>query len=222
MKNTNQLSRRLLLGGIGAGAASLAAAAAASASSSHLATGQRWPSTRSANGWLIGGPTGTYRVEGSSLDLTLAEGAAATLLIHAARRINYELDTLRPGDLIGLTSDRRVASAPRSNLLSGSAIHFRPGAFPLGTDDNLFADQVVIIEDIVAEANGALAWGGHLTVPDQGLIYLASAPGAASSKKAASTFEEQDSFDSSAGAGTIDAFQPDRRRAAMAFARKKR
>ncbi|MCI9887422.1 hypothetical protein JT358_02945 [Micrococcales bacterium 31B] len=169
----------------------------------------------------MGGPTGTYRVEGSSIDLTLAEGAAATILIHAARRINYELDTLRPGDLIGLTHDRRVASTPRSNLLSGSAILFRPGAFPLGTDDNLFADQVVVFEDIVAEANGALAWGGHLAVPDQGLIYLASAPDSVSSKKAASMFEEQDRFDSSAGAGTIDAFQPARRRAAMAFARKK-
>lgn len=220
MSNAHQLSRRLLLGGLGAGAVSLAAASPAPAS--RLTTDQRWPSTHSDNGWRIGAPTRTHRVEGSSLDLTLADGAATTLLIHAARRINYELDTLRTGDLIGLTHDRNVASAARSNLLSGSAIHFRPGSFPLGTDDNFFADQIVVIEDIVAEAGGALAWGGHLAVPDQGLIYLSSPPGAASSTKAARKFEEQDSIDSSTGAGTIDAFQPGRRRAAMAFARSRR
>ena len=218
MSNPHQLSRRLLLGGLGAGAVSLAAAPSAPASRS--ATDQRWPSTRSDNGWRIGGPTRTHCVEGSSLDLTLADGAAATLLIHAARRINYEFDTLRTEDLIGLTHDRNVASAARSNLLSRSAIHFRPGSFPLGTDDNLFPNQVVILEDIVAEAGGALLWGGHLTIPDQGLLYLSSASGAASITKAVRKFEEQDSIDSSTGAGSIDAFQPTRRLTAKAFARK--
>lgn len=222
MSNSPLLSRRLLLGGFGASVVGLSASASASASAPRSTKGQRWASARSANGWPIGGPTRTYRVEGSSLDLTLAVGAAATLLIHAARRINYELDTLWPGDLVGLSHDRNVASAERSNLLSGSAVHFRPGAFPFGTDANLFAEQIVVIEDIVAEAKGALAWGGHLAVPDQGLIYIASAPGAPPSTKAARVIEEQDSMDSSTGAGAIDAFQPVRRRAARAFARTRR
>lgn len=224
MSNSPQLPRRLLLGGLGAGVASLAVGSSTSAwaSPSRSGTAQRWPSARSANGWPIGGPTRTHRVEGSSLNLTLTDGAAATLLIHAARRINYELDTLRPGDLVGLTHDRQVASATRSNLLSGTAILFRPGSFPLGTDDNLFPNQVVIFEDIVAEASGALMWGGHLATPDQGLIYIAPAPGSTSVTKTARTFEREDSISTSSGAGAIDAFQTDRRRTAKTFARERR
>lgn len=220
MHNAHHLSRRSFLGGLSAGAVSLATERAASASD--LQASKPWPSSRSANGWPIGGPSRTHRVEGSALDLTLADGVAATLLIHAARRINYELDSLRTGDITGLTRNRLVASTPRSNLLSGTAIHFRPEAFPLGTDGNLFADQIVVFEDIVAEAGGALSWGGHLAVPDQGLIYLTSAPGAGSSERTARVFREQDAMSSSSGAGAIDAFEPTRRRAAIAFARKKR
>ncbi len=220
MHSTSAVSRRVILGGLGAGAvgvataASATAAPAAPAAPADAARAKPWTRSRSDNGWRIGGATQEYPIEGTDLRVTLAAGAPAVVLLHAARRINYELDTLRAGDVVGLVSDRAVMSSHRSNLLSGTAIHVRPGFFPYGTSGNLFPDETVVLEDIVAESGGVLAWGGHLAVPDQGLIYLTGAPSSAVVEELADDLFEADRMNTAGGAGAIDAHDPARRSAA--------
>lgn len=216
MQFNSAVSRRMILGGLGAGAVAVATAEGSAAAPGDPAdsAAKPWTRSRSENGWRIGGKTRTYPIEGTDRTVTLASGAPAAVLLHAARRINYELDTLRSGDVVGLVRDRVVMSPQRSNLLSGTAIHFRPGFFPYGTSGNLFPDETVVLEDIVAESGGVLAWGGHLPVPDQGLIYLtgSSSPGAAT--RLADDLFEADRMDTAGGAGAIDAHEPGRRSAA--------
>lgn len=173
-----------------------------------------WSSSRSANGWSIGAPSATFRIEGTNHDVTLAIGLTATILLHAARRFNYELDTLRTGDVSGLSTDRDVLSPERSNILSGTAILIRPDSFPYGTSGNLFPDEIVVLEDIVAETGGVLAWGGHLHTPDQGLLYIDRPPSSPAVQRLARVHDETDGMSVSGGAGQIDAFDADRRREA--------
>lgn len=169
-----------------------------------------WRASRSANGWPVNAAAGTFRVEGTDLDIVLASGSASVVLLHALRRLNYELDTLRPGDLVGGTSDRNVLSPERSNLLSGTAVLFRPGHFPYGTPDNLYPEQILVLEDIVTESAGVLAWGGHLATPDQGLIYVRTPPINANLARVVRRFEDTDRMDTEGGVGQIDVFSSDR------------
>ncbi|MGL5865505.1 MAG: hypothetical protein ACRCYX_06460 [Dermatophilaceae bacterium] len=220
MRETNQMSRRLLLSGVGAGAVALVAAPHATATTA--APPGPWAGSASANGWQIGGPGAEHRIEGTDLTVVLATGAPAAVLLHAVRRVGYELGELRPGDVVGLVTDRRVASAERSNLLSGTAIHLRPGSFPRGTDGNLFPPEVVVLEDIVAEADGVLGWGGHLDVPDQGLLYVTAPPASATIGRLAGDLDRVNRMDAAGGAGDVDAFDPARRTRALAFGSQRR
>lgn len=217
MKFHSAVSRRVILGGLGAGAVAVATTEGSTAAPGDTAAAgatKPWTRSRSENGWRIGAATREFPIEGTGLTVTLATGAPAAVLLHAARRINYELDTLRTGDIVGLVRDRAVASPQRSNLLSGTAIHFRPGFFPYGTSGNLFPDETVVLEDIVAESGGVLAWGGHLAVPDQGLVYLTGPPTPGAAERLAADLFEADRMDSGGGAGAIDAHDPTRRSAA--------
>lgn len=208
---TRALSRRALLGGLGAAAALGGAHRAASAAERP----RPWTSGRSANGWRVGTAGTEHRIEGTGLTVTLAEGATAVILLHAVRRFSYEVDTLRRGDVVGLTTDRSVASPERSNLLSGTAVHLRPGSFPRGTGGNLFPDQVAVLEDVVAESDGVLGWGGHLEVPDQGLLYVTTPPASRAVGSVAERFVHLDRMGVAGGAGDVDPFDPVRRKAAV-------
>ncbi|BCQ05892.1 hypothetical protein B6N42_01935 [Cutibacterium avidum] len=177
---------------------------------------------RSANDWPIGAAAAAQTVEGAGIDVTLTTGAPSVVLLHALRRINYELVSLRPGDVAGLQHDRNVASPQRSNLLSGTAFLFRESFLPYGSTGNLFPDEVVVLEDIVAESRGVLAWGGHLRVPDQSLIYLAKGPTSPEVGRLQSHFDMVDHVDASGGAGTIDAYLPERRAVARRELRRRR
>lgn len=211
------VSRRSILGGsLGASASALFFTPAATAKPGVYG----WVGSRSANGWRIGAPSSVFGIEGTNVSVTLASGAPAVVLLHAARRINYELDTLRKGDIVGVSFDRlQVKSPEQSNLLSGTAIHFRPGSFPRGESGNLFPHEIVVLEDIVAESAGVLSWGGHLAVPDQGLIYVSRGPEPTGS--VARRVESLDRIDSSEGAGAVDSHHPKRRQAALKARRKR-
>lgn len=74
-----------------------------------------------------------------------------------------------------------------------------------------------MLEDIVAETAGVLAWGGHLDEPDQALLYVNVAPVAPAVPELAQEFAELDRMDSSGGVGQIDAFDPSRRGVAQEF-----
>jgi hypothetical protein len=220
IETTSILSRRRVLTVAGAALVALAVAPRANAAPTPGPTTARpraWNSGRSANGWPIGGATAEHRIEGTDLSVVLAQAPPPAVLLHAVRRVNYEVDTLRAGDVVGLTTDRLVASPERSNLLSGTAVHIRAGSFPRGTDGNLFPDQVAVFEDIVTEAGGVLGWGGHLSVPDQGLLYLAAPPASRSVVSLAERFGHLDRMNVEGGAGDVDVFDAGRRRAVARF-----
>ncbi|WP_218642088.1 hypothetical protein [Microbacterium sp. RU33B] len=180
-----------------------------------------WKSDKSANGWPIGGPSSVFRIEGTNHSITLAVGSAAGVLLHAVRRFNYEIDALRDGDAKGLSTDRAVTSPERSNLLSGTAVLIRPDSFPLGTTGNLYPNEITILEDIVMEAGGVISWGGHLKIPDQGLLYIAKPPLSAATSRLAKRCDETDAMGTAGGVGQINAFERDRLREVELFLEQK-
>ena len=85
-------------------------------------------------------------VEGTGLTVRLLAGPAAAALVYVARRFHYEIDTLRPGDLVGDPA--------------GTAIDIRPGWYPAGVSGGLFPHQLIVVRDILAECDGLVRWGG--------------------------------------------------------------
>ena len=60
----------------------------------------------------------------------LTAAAPDAALLHPVRRVSDEVDPLQAENVVGLTTDRLVASLERSSLLAGTAVHVRPGSFP--------------------------------------------------------------------------------------------
>lgn len=175
---------------------------------------------RSSNGWPVLDSFTDADVQGSGLSVPLAGGAVATILTHVARRFHYEIDSLRRGDLVGGTTALELKAPEQSNYLSGTAIGIRPGFYPVGAIGNLFSNQHVVIDDIVAECNGVLRWGGTLSVPMEGHFQIDLPPADVRVRELASTFGYVDALDSSRGAGAIDASDPTRRARAKQYRRK--
>jgi hypothetical protein len=178
---------------------------------------QRWTRSRSANGWPVLDSFETVTVEGSGVVVPLAGGVPATILTHLARRFHYEIDTLRDGDLRGGTTDRSVLVAEQSNYLSGTALEVRPGSYPVGQRGNLFPNELVVIEDMLAECEGVVGWGGDLSVPMEGHFQIDLPPTDARVRRLAERFGYIDTIDSPRGAGAVDAFDPARRAKARKF-----
>jgi hypothetical protein len=168
-----RFSRRQMLTVTGAVAGAVAVgvpgtvtpAVAAPATTGPASNGQKdrdWPGAASANGWPIVGPDAvtTYRIEGSDASVALLPGAVATVLLHVARRVNYELGLLEPAAVEGHRTDRRLRAAFESNHLSGTALAIRPGAYPVGSAGNLFPHELSIVRDILGECDGVVRWGG--------------------------------------------------------------
>jgi hypothetical protein len=104
--------------------------------------------------------------------------------------------------------------AEQSNYLSGTALGIRPGSYPVGQRGNLFPKELIVIEDMVAECEGVVRWGGDLSVPMEGHFQIDLPPTEARVRRLAERFGYLDAFDSPYGAGAIDAF--DRGRLARA------
>ncbi|MFJ2816760.1 hypothetical protein [Streptomyces sp. NPDC087294] len=213
------MTRRQALGiGIGAGAAlaltSAGPAQAAAASGQHA-----WKQPRSANGWPVLDHTTTYRVEGTGVEVSLAPGDAATVLLHVARRFAYEIDMLRTGDLHGHTTDRMIGAPFESNHLSGTALAVRPLHYPLGADikdTGMGEAERVVIADILADCEGLVTWGGDLKPVKQSHFHIDAQPGDARLKRLATRIRGWNDTPGE-GAGSIDAFAPARRRTAARF-----
>ncbi|MEH0545599.1 M15 family metallopeptidase [Streptomyces sp. B21-105] len=211
---TTSLTRRQALG-IGAGATialtTAGPVAAASASSEHT-----WKQARSANGWHVIDSTTTYRVEGTNVEVSLARGDVATVLLYVARRFAYEVDMLRAGDLHGHTIDRTVGALFESNHLSGTAIAIRPMHYPLGADVNstgMSGTERIVVADVLAECEGVVTWGGDLKPVKQSHFHIDVKPGDPRLKRLAARIRERSDAPGE-GAGSIDAFTPARRRLA--------
>jgi hypothetical protein len=180
---------------------------------------QRWSQASSANGWPVLTGFQSVDVQGAAVTVPLAAGAAAAVLVHLARRFHYEIDSLRPGDVVGGTSDRNVRVAAQSNYLSGTAIGIRPGTYPLGQSGNLFPAQLVVVRDMVAECDGVVGWGGDLAEPMEGHFQLVLPPTDVRVRRLAERFGFTDTLDSAQGAGAVDATDPARRAQARSYAR---
>ncbi|WP_319264369.1 hypothetical protein [Streptomyces sp. ID05-39B] len=120
-----------------------------------------------------------YRVEGTDVEVSLADGDAATVLLYVARRFAYEIDMLRDGDLQGHTTDRTVGASFESNRLSGTAMVIRPMHYPLGADvknTGMSVTERVVITDILADCEGVVVWGGDLMPAKQSHFHIGVKP----------------------------------------------
>ncbi|MFB6839158.1 hypothetical protein [Streptomyces sp. NPDC056361] len=214
----NDLSRRRVLGAAGglAGATALglldltpAAAAVPGAAAGTVPRPANWRGTRSANGWKILDAAPAHPIEGSGRSVQLAEGDAATLLLHVARRFHYEIDELRVGDVTGHSTTRRIRLPHESNYLSGTAISIRRDAYPLGVGGGLYPHEQVVVRDILAELDGVVAWGGDLATPQESHFELALGPTHPKVRGVARKLREWRDAPGQ-GAGSIDAFAPER------------
>ncbi len=177
-----------------------------------------WKGDKTANGWPVVKTVPTHLIEGSSVAVPVLDGDVATILLHVARRFHYEVDSLRQGEVTGHSGDRKVAQPYESNYLSGTAIAIRPAAYPVGAKDGLYPHELVVVRDILAEMDGAVAWGGDEKTAKESHFHIAVKPGHPKLKGVAKKIREWNEAPGK-GAGTVDAFDPSRRQAAKAFTR---
>lgn len=224
VKNVKLSRRRLLAAGATTGAAvALSICSGGTAQAAPAVPGARpWRDATSANGWPVLAAADWYPIEGSGQRVRLADADAAVLLTHVARRIHYEIDRLRAGDVHGHTGDALVSASYESNYLSGSAIAIRPQAYPLGVGGGLFPAELIVVRDILAELDGAVAWGGDFDRPKESHFEIAFRPGHPRVTAVVRNVRGWRDGPGGEGAGAVDAFGPDRRAKARAFARRGR
>ncbi|MCX3060394.1 hypothetical protein [Streptomyces beihaiensis] len=217
------LSRRRFIGATSGAAAAVTLvdlAAAPGAFAGTRAHGHGGKGGKSRNGWPVLSEAPSHVIEGSAQQVRLADGDAAVLLLHVARRFHYEIDSLRSGDVEGWTAHAHVTQPYESNYLSGSAMAIRPLCYPAGAKGNFYPNELVVIRDILSELDGAVAWGGDFTVPKESHFELALRPGHPRLKGVARKIQGWQTGPGNHGAGATDAFDPHRRKAARAFERR--
>ncbi|MEU1054504.1 M15 family metallopeptidase [Streptomyces sp. NPDC005876] len=216
---TTRLSRRHFIGASAGAVGALALTSVGDASAAPAAE-RTWSGGRSKNGWQVLKTAKSFRVEGSDRSVQLADGDAATVLLHVVRRINYEMYSLRSGDVHGWTDDRKVKEEYESNHLSGTAVAIRPAAYPVGSKGNLYPNELVVVRDILTELDGVVAWGGDFETPKESHFEIAVTPGHPRLKGVARKITGWEAGPGNEGAGAVDAFAPERRRRAEAFVRR--
>ncbi len=205
---------------LGAGTALTALPGVAQAAENAAPAGRRWSAARSANGWPVLDEAQPLPIEGSGRSVRLAGGDAAVILLHVARRFHYEVDQLRAGDVTGHSTHRTVTEDYESNYLSGTALAIRPHAYPVGVKGGLYPRELVVVRDILAELDGVVAWGGDFRTPKESHFEIAYKPGHPKVKGVARMIRGWQQGPGNEGAGTVDAFTPERRHRARAFARR--
>lgn len=173
------ITRRALLGGAaGTGVLALLPRTPAIAAEQQ---GQTWSRDVSANGWRIDPDTvAVHTIQGSETAVALRQGAVAAVLLHVARRWQYEiapLDTGEGGGITGYTALRTVQAHFESNYLSGTAIAIHPTAYPVGGSERLWPHHEAIVRDILLDGEGVVAWGGDLTPAKVSHFEIAVPPG---------------------------------------------
>ncbi|MER5356899.1 hypothetical protein [Streptomyces sp. NPDC002785] len=214
--------RSVLVAGAALGAATALTAlpGVAHAAEGAPPAGRRWSGGKSANGWPVLEEAKLFRIEGSGQSVRLTDGDAAVILLHVARRFHYEVDQLRAGDVSGHSTDRTITEEYESNYLSGSALAIRPHAYPVGVKGGLYPQELVVVRDILAELDGVIAWGGDFGTPKESHFEIAYKPGHPKVKGVARTIRGWQEGPGNGGAGSVDAFDPQRRRRARTFARR--
>ena len=133
--------------------------------------------TNSPNGWPIntaadqGGSVWARPVAGAGTTVEVSIGDVEVILVHVIRRFHYEIDSLRPGEVIGF---RKAAGLKgyQLNHASGTAVELRPGWYPVGVRGGFFPAQLEVVRDILADCEGLVSWGGDLSTPDEAHFQL--------------------------------------------------
>lgn len=150
-------------------------------------------------------------------------GDVETVLTHVIRRFHYEIDELRRGDVIGWRSPGTVRrTLAESNQASGTAVQIRPGFYPTGTRGGFFANQLVVIRDILAELDGVIRWGGDDRRPDEALFYVDVPPGDEQLTKLVARLRGWQEQPGKGAGGPVDVFRGERRRAAKELEKRQR
>ena len=134
----------------------------------------------SQNGWTIqanvdvDSQVWTRTVAGTGLSVPVWIGDVEAILLHTIRRFHYEIEEIRPNDLVGWTPAKKVRKrTPESNLASGTAVRIRPGARAKG---GFYPLQEVVLRDVLADSEGLVRWGGDDREVDESLFYIAAGP----------------------------------------------
>nr|WP_303710980.1 M15 family peptidase [Kutzneria buriramensis]WKX09852.1 M15 family peptidase [Kutzneria buriramensis] len=182
----------------------------------------------SKNGWEMekvadgGGTIWTRPLPGTALGgVQVRLGDVETALVHVIRRFHYEIDELRRDDLIGWRRPGDVRKGlAESNQASGTAVQIRPGFYPSGQRGGFFANQVVVIRDILADCEGVVRWGGDDPKPDEALFYIDVKPGNEQLTQVANKFRAWTATPGVGAGASADPFQPKRRQTAERLARR--
>ena len=161
------------------GASAAASAVLLTAGSPALAGTKKQNTKKSENGWVVNpNAIGIYRIEGSKESVMLRSGAAATVLLHIARRWHYEIAPLDEGDggVVGYAPSRKVRAPFESNYHSGTAIMLFPRAYPVGGSERPWPWQESVIRDILTDCAGTVAWGGDLKPAAYSHFHVAAVP----------------------------------------------
>lgn len=180
----------------------------------------KWRGRRTQNHWPVvdAADTEATRIEGTNVSVSLLKGDVATVLFHVVRRFSYEIDTLRPGDVQGYSTDRAVGADFESNRLSGTAIAIRPLFYPLGAQKGTGLSDLekVVVANILADCRGVVGWGGNADPVKESHFQINVGPGDPELNRLAARIRGEDASPG-AGAGSIDPFLPTRRRKAAAY-----
>jgi hypothetical protein len=208
----------------GAAAAASSVLPAAPASAREIRK-QKRPAT-SQNGWTIqanadlDSQVWTRTVAGTGLRVSVWIGNVEAILLHTIRRFHYEIEEIRPNDLVGWTPAEKVRKrSPESNLASGTAVRIRPGARARG---GFFPLQELVLRDILADCEGLVRWGGDDREVDESLFYIAAGP---LDERVKAIGDKLRGWESSPGEGAgigVDVLSRSRRTRAADLARRQR
>jgi len=220
---SNLITRRSILraGLTIAGTSALTFFAGNGTAAAAQSTGRRGTATRSLNGWPVVADAPLQPIDGSNAAVRLTDGAPAILLGYVARRYNYEIETLEKDDLRGFSANAVLTEEYESTYRSGTGMTIRAEAYPLGVAGGFYPTELIVIRDILAELDGAVAWGGDYLTPKESHFHIARRPGDPALERTAIRI-------ASAGTGApfapgvVDAFVPARRAASQAFERESR
>ncbi|WP_225877402.1 M15 family metallopeptidase [Streptomyces resistomycificus] len=142
-----------------------------------------------------------------------------TILVHVVRRFHYEIEALRPGDVIGYRTPS-TTKGYETNHASGTAIDIRPDCYPAGVRGGFFAPQLAVVRDLLADCEGVVRWGGDFTTPDESHFQIDVPPASPEVKRVADKLRSWNATPGDGAGVTRDPQDTDRRSAARALQRR--
>lgn len=132
----------------------------------------------SQNGYVANNRSLIATLMAGGVQFPVRKGPCGELLMWAAERWHREVEPLVPGTCWGFAERDIIGSNVISNHSSGTAIDINAPQHPLATNPsgNFTAAQIETVRRIVADAKGALRWGGDYTGRKDGMHLEINAP----------------------------------------------